>query len=331
MLTIKQIAEMANVSRATVSRVLNDSGYVSSEAKSRVLKVIEETGYVPSQHAKSLRTKQSKVIGVILPKISTETSSRVVDGLNNVLQERGYQILLTATNLDPQKEVEYLRLLKSRQVDGIILLATNINDELMNEIKQLNMPFVAIGQEIPDVASVTYDDYHAAKSMIQTIIARGYKEIAFIGVDESDRAVGVLRKQGFLDALKENKLSTRKEWMVKTQFDISSGYDAMKWIMENSRDGNIPQAVFAVTDRIAIGAMQYLKEKGYTIPEQMAIAGMGAADLSQYIEPALTTIEYENQKAGEEGARILLDQIETNESSVQKVILGYRLIERPSI
>lgn len=331
MLTIKQIAEMANVSRATVSRVLNDSGYVSTEAKARVLKVIEKTGYVPSQHAKSLRTKQSKVIGVILPKISTETSSRVVDGLNTVLQERGYQILLTATNLEPQKEVEYLRLLKSRQVDGIILLATNINDELTNEIRQLNMPFVAIGQEIPNVASVTYDDYHAAKSMAETIIDKGYKKIAFIGVDESDRAVGELRKQGFLDALKENQLSTHEQWVVKTNFDIPSGYDAMKQIMENSRAGVIPEAVFAVTDRIAIGAMQFLKEKGYKIPGQIAIAGMGAADISQYIQPALTTIEYENQKAGEEGARILLEQLETNEPSEQQVILGYRLIQRDSI
>jgi LacI family transcriptional regulator, sucrose operon repressor len=331
MLTIKEIAEMANVSRATVSRVLNESGYVSAAAKKRVLEVIEKTGYVPSQHAKSLRTKQTKVIGVILPKISTETSSRVVDGMNDVFSEHGYQILLTTTNLNPEKEIEYIRLLKSRQVDGIVLIATNINKELMAEIEQLQIPFVAIGQDIPGVCSVTYDDYEASKTMAKAIIEKGYKNIAFIGVDESDRAVGIRRKKGFLDSMKEHNLTVREGWVKETNFDILSGYEAMKEIMEQSEKDDYPDAVFAVTDRIAIGAMQYLKEAGYKIPNQMAVSGMGAADISQYVQPALTTIEYENQRAGEEAAFMLLDQIVKNEKNDKKMILGYRLIVRDSI
>jgi LacI family transcriptional regulator, sucrose operon repressor len=331
MLTIREIAEMANVSRATVSRVLNESGYVSAAARKRVLEVIEKTGYVPSQHAKSLRTKQTKVIGVILPKISTETSSRVVDGLNDVFSDQGYQILLTTTNLHPEKEIEYIRLLKSRQVDGIVLIATNINLELIAEIEQLQIPFVAIGQDIPGFCSVTYDDYGAAKAMTKAMIRKGYKNIAFIGVDESDRAVGVRRKQGFLESMKEHNLTVKQEWVKIANFDISSGYEAMKEIMEQSETESYPDAVFSVTDRIAIGAMQYLKETGYKIPDQIAVSGMGAADISQYVQPTLTTIEYENQMAGTEAALILLDQIVKNEKSNNKVILGYRLIVRDSI
>src|SRR4051794_22260656 len=114
MITINEIAQRANVSRTTVSRVINNSGYVSEEVKRRVSKVIEETGYVPSENAKSLRTKKTKVIGVILPKISTDTSSRLVKGLDEIFAKEGYQILLANTNLVPEKEIEYLRLLKSR-------------------------------------------------------------------------------------------------------------------------------------------------------------------------------------------------------------------------
>ncbi|MFL0364362.1 LacI family DNA-binding transcriptional regulator [Bacillus sp. PK3_68] len=331
MLTIKEIAEMAKVSRSTVSRVLNDSGYVSEEARNRVLAVIEETGYMPSQHAKALRTKRTKVIGVILPKISTETSGRVVNGLNEVFQEQGYQILLTTTNLDPQKEIEYLRLLKSRQVDGIVLIATNVNSELVAEISQLNIPFVAIGQDIPHASSVIFDDCHAAKEIAKRLILKGYKNIAFIGVDESDPSVGIQRKRGFTEALKEHKLPVYPEWMEQADFNISSGFEAMKEIMGRSTEDSRPDAVFAVTDRIAIGAMQYLKEAGYSIPKEIAIAGMGAADISKYVQPALMTIDFGNERAGQEAAVILLEQIEKNSEGQKKLILNYRVIEGNSV
>ncbi|MDQ0253509.1 LacI family sucrose operon transcriptional repressor [Evansella vedderi] len=331
MLTIKKIAEMAQVSRTTVSRVLNDSGYVSEEARKRVLAVIEETGYVPSQHAKSLRTKKTKVIGVILPKLSTETSGRIVNGMNDVFQEHGYQILLTSTNLDVQKEMEYLRLLKSRQVDGVILIATNINSKLKEEINQLNLPFVAIGQDISGVSCVTYNDYEAAKAMTELLIAKGRKNLAFIGVDESDRAVGYDRKQGFIDAIKKHGLLLREEWMEKGKFDIESGYEAMKQIIHKAGGGPFPDAVFGVTDRIAIGAMQFLREKGLQIPKDISVAGIGASEISRFVHPPLTTMDYENEKAGQQAAQILLEQINTNKEREKKVKLNYRLLERDSI
>ncbi|MCM3586568.1 LacI family transcriptional regulator [Mesobacillus maritimus] len=331
MLTIKEIAEMARVSRSTVSRVLNESGYVSEEARKRVLEVVERTGYVPSQHAQSLRTKKTRVIGVVLPKLGTETAGRVVNGINEILSEQGYQILLTSTNLQAEKEIEYLRLLKSRQVDGIILSATNINDNLLAEIKQLKLPFVAIGQDIPSVSSVTYDDFHAAKAMTELMIKKGRSKIAFIGVDEADQAVGVMRKQGFLQAMKQNGLQVRKEWMVTADFDIPSGSRAMAQILAETTEGNKPDAIFCVTERIAVGAMQTLKETGFKIPAQISITGIGASDISKYVDPALTTMDYENETAGKEAAKMLLAQIEKNILTHKKIVLNGRLIIRNSI
>lgn len=328
MLTIKQIAEMAEVSRSTVSRFLNNSGYVSEEAGKRIDKVIKETGYIPSEHAKSLRTKKTKVIGVILPTIHTETSSKIVSGIDRELAKQGYQILLANTNLDKEKEMEYLNLLKVRQVDGIILVATNTEAPLIKRIKELNIPVVAIGQELKGIPSIIYDDYHASEELTTYLISKGHKRIAFIGVDETDRAVGYLRKKGYYSAMEAHNLPVRNEWVQKAVFDIDSGYQAMKRIIQQAN--HTPTAVFAVTDRLAIGATSYLKEQNLAVPGEIAIASIGASEISQYIDPPLTTVDYQNELAGEQAARqILIILSDTN--SQQKIMLDYRLIIRDSV
>ncbi|GIO23479.1 LacI family DNA-binding transcriptional regulator [Oceanobacillus sp. J11TS1] len=328
MITIKDIAEMANVSRSTVSRVLNDSGYVSEDARKRVERVVKETGYVPSEHAKSLRTKKTKVIGVILPTIQTETPSRIVTGLGRELSKHGYQILLANTDHDKEKELEFLDLLKVRQVDGIVLIATNTDDKLMEKIKEINTPLVMIGQEAEGVIHVTYNDYRATKELTRLFIQKGHEKIAFIGVDESDRSVGHFRKQGYLDEMAAQGLSVDKAWVQKGIFDIESGYEAMKQILNHAV--NKPTATIAVTDRLAIGAMSYLKEQGMDIPTDMAIAGIGASEMSQYLEPPLTTVDYQNEKAGEEGAKQILACINSKPFQ-ERIVMNYRLIIRESV
>ncbi|WP_062352502.1 LacI family DNA-binding transcriptional regulator [Bacillus kwashiorkori] len=329
MITINEIAKLAQVSRTTVSRVLNNSGYVSDEARKRVLKVIEETGYTPSQQARSLRTKETKVVGVILPRISTETASKVVAGIDSVLSEAGYQILLANTNLQMEKELEYIQLLVNRQVDGIILLATNVLPELVAKVEQLSIPIVAVGQTFPNITSVVYDDYHAAKTLTKKFIEKGKTKIAFIGVKETDEAVGVSRKNGFLDAMRENGLEVREEWLITGSFESKFGYQAMKTIFTET--DTMPDAVFAATDRLAIGVMSYLKEQNIQIPEQMSIAGIGSSEISKYMSPSLTTVQYENEHAGEIAATILLRNLQGEHVPPEKIILSYRLIKRDSL
>lgn len=329
LITILDIAKMANVSRTTVSRVLNNSGYVSEEVRERVMKVIKETGYVPSQQAKSLRTKETKVIGVILPRISTETASKIVAGIDEVLSSEGYQILLATTNLQVEKEIEYLRLLVNRQVDGIILVATNILPEVVKEIKGIQVPLIVVGQNMPNVSSVFNDDYHAAKFLTEMFIHKGKKQIAYIGVPETDYAVGVERKRGYLDTLAEHDITAHEKWIEIGSFETESGYQCMKKIIENNE--TLPEAIFAATDRIAIGAMSFLKEKNISIPDDVSIASIGASEISQYVTPQLTTIDYENEKAGKAAAELLLKNIKGETTKIEKVILSYRLREGNSL
>ncbi|SES36668.1 LacI family DNA-binding transcriptional regulator [Salipaludibacillus aurantiacus] len=329
MVTINDIAKLSGVSRTTVSRVLNNSGYVSEKAKKRVLEVIKETGYVPSEQAKSLRTKKSKVIGVILPKISTETSSRVVDGIDRELSNHGYHILLANANLDTDKEIEHFKLLQSRRVDGIILVATNIEDRLIQTIKDVNVPVVALGQDVPGVSSVLYDDYHAAFDVTSLFIKRGHKRIGFIGVDETDRAVGYERKKAYFDAMEKARLNVDPAWVQKGVFDIESGEKAMLTMLADSKEA--PTAIFAVTDRLAIGAMQALKKKGIKIPEEMSVMGIGASDLSKYVTPSLSTVDYYNEKAGTETAKLMIEHIKNITEMTRKLSMSYGLIIRDSL
>ncbi|WP_067727862.1 LacI family DNA-binding transcriptional regulator [Oceanobacillus damuensis] len=333
MVTIKNIAEMAKVSRTTVSRVLNNSGYVSEDVRKRVEKVIEETGYIPSHYAKSLRTKKTKIVGVILPTIQTETSNRIVTGIGKELSQQGYEILLANTNLNKEKEMEYLELLKERRVDGIILIATNTEPVLVEKIKEINIPLVMIGQAVDGIMSVTFDDYHAARELTLTFIKKGHQDIAFIGVDETDRAVGYLRKKGFLDEMVANQLKVNEEWMQKAIFDIDSGHDAMEKVLTSASTTykkSIPTAVIAVTDRLAIGAINYLKKQGIRIPKDMAIAGFGASEITRYLDPPLTTVDYQNEKAGEVAARQLYNRMHAQKCT-EKVVLDYRLVLRKSL
>ncbi|MCO7176101.1 LacI family DNA-binding transcriptional regulator [Sporolactobacillus kofuensis] len=329
MTTIKEIASMAGVSQSTVSRMMNQSGYVSEEARKRILHVIKETEYIPSTQAKAMRTKKSNVIGVILPRISTQTPSQYVSGIDRVLSKRGFQILLVNTNLQREKEIEYLKLMKSRQVDGIILIATNDSDELIKEIRNVKLPFVAVGQSLDGFSCVVQDDFRAAEELMTYLINKGHVKIGYIGVDERDRSVGYLRKAAYRHVAEKHKLELERSWMQIGDFSTMSGYKAMGKMLTQSIEA--PTAVFVATEHMAIGAMKYLKEHNYRIPEDIAIVGVGHSELGEYVEPSLTTISYPNEDAGVQAGKLLLNQIKNINTVPEKIVMNYTLLERDSV
>lgn len=330
MVTINDIARQAGVSRTTVSRVLNQNGYVSERAKTKVQSVIEKTGYVPSEQAKSLRTKKTNVIGVILPRLSSETVSRVVEGMNRELSKAGYQILLSSTSLETEQEANHIRLLESRRVDGIVLFGTHKDDTILNAIKQAKVPVVVLGQDYtPHVSSVVYNDYEASRAAVSALVDAGHKKIGFIGVDEADIAVGIERKRGYLDEMKANGLPVSDGWLQKAGFDLQTGSEALQQMLENSQ--NRPSAVFAVTDRIAIGAIQRAKESGIAVPDEMAFISIGASEASLVVTPPLATVDYYHEDAGMSIASLILEEIDTNMKEVKKIVMNYGLLLRDSL
>lgn len=315
MTTINDIAKLAKVSRTTVSRVLNNTGNVDPEAKKRVQKVIEETGYVPSQFAKSLRTKQTKIIGIIVPRLTTETVNRFLEIFARKIQEHGYQTILYNTGLDRAKEVEAFSVLFSRRVDGIIHFATNISEELKQTIESSKIPVIVVGQDFQLDNQIIENDYLASKLLTEAMITRGYQKIGFIGVPESDQAVGVVRKQAFLDVLKANHMKIENDLLEVANFDYKTGYDAMSRILEKKKDVD---AIVAVTDRIAIGAMQCIQDNNLSIPKDIAVAGMGASAISFYLTPRLTTIDFKNEEQGEWAVDMIMQLINNDNTKGTK-------------
>ena len=229
-MTINEIAEMAGVSRATVSRYLNH-GYVSQEKRERIKEAIEKTGYQPSTQAQTLRTKKTKLVGVILPKISSDTVSRMVAGISDVLSKRGYQLLLANTNNDIEEELKYLNLFKDNQVDGILFIATIFSARHKKILKECRVPVVILGQRLDGFSCVYQDDFHAALQITERMLRHG-RIPAYIGVTDRDEAAGLSRRKGFEAALAAAGIPMRPELMVEGDFSIESGSKNMQSLLE---------------------------------------------------------------------------------------------------
>ncbi|GAA0815638.1 LacI family DNA-binding transcriptional regulator [Clostridium tertium] len=330
-MNIIEFAKIAGVSKSTVSRYFNN-GYVSEEANEKIKIAIEKTGFRPQRQAQSMRTKKTNLIGVIVPKISTETAPRVVEGISDELSVHGYDILIANTNLVIEKEIEYLKMFKSNHVDGIIFMATKVTEEHLKVMNEIAVPIVVVAQNIDEYPSVYNDDYNAAREVVKYIINKGYREIAFIGVYEEDISVGFERKRGYLDELKSNKIKIKKDFIKIGDFNVESGYNLTKELMKSKEK---PKAIFAVTDNIAAGAIEYLKENNYNIPSDIAIMSIGDSKISRFIDPKLTTVHYYYKTAGVEAANMLLELIKDSVVSSKRInkkeILPFRIVERNSI
>lgn len=326
-MNISEIAKLSGVSRTTVSRFLND-GYVSEENKKKIQKIIDETGYVPSSYAKQLRTKKTNLIGVIVPKISSETISRIVDGISNEVNKFGYNILLGNTDLNIKKEIEYLNIFKNNQVDGIILIATVITKKHIEIMKKINVPIVIVGQNIDNYSCIYHDDYNASIFLVDKLIEKEYKSIAFIGVDKSDKAVGYERELGFIDALTKNNLKVDYDLIKNGEFSSESGYNLCKEILKLNKSID---SIICATDNIALGVIECLKENNLQIPKDVGVISIGDSKISKVLTPKLSTLHYHYKTSGVEAGKVIISKINNKTNDIVKIKLGYEYIERESI
>ncbi|SEG62900.1 LacI family DNA-binding transcriptional regulator [Vibrio hangzhouensis] len=313
MATIKEIAKLAETSISSVSRVLNNSGYVSEPVRVRIQKVLDETGYRPNALAKALHSKRSQTIGVILPKINATSSGDNIAGIDHYFSSNGYTIILGNTNHSIKSELEFLDLFSEKQVDGIILVATTLTDEHVQKIKKVGKPVVVMGQLTNDgTPCVLFDEVKAAEEMVDYLIAEDHRSIALIGVPESDVSVGVMRKQGYLNSLMKHEVSASSNRVVEGNFSVESGYQACQELFEERQER--PDAIFAVNDKMAIGAINYLLENGYRVPQDVSVCGVGGGNMSRYYNPKITSLVYDFEESGRVSAQLL-----------------HRLIEQPKL
>lgn len=325
-MTISEIAKMAGVSPASVSRYLNN-GYISEDKSEKIKKVIEKTGYRPSLQAQMLRTKKTKMIGVVLPKIDSEAIGRVVAGISQALFRKEYELLLANTENNIEKELDYLEIFNNDRVDGIIFIATMLTERHKQLIKTLSIPVVIVGQSCDFASCIYHDDKNAAKSLTELLIEKERKHIAYLGVTREDKAAGEQRYQGFADAMKKAGREPEKRDIYECEFTMESGYNKC---MEAFHKNSSLDAVFCATDTIALGAMKALREMGKKLPEEVSLVGIGHTKISEITVPTLTTVHYYYKESGAEAVSMLFELMENTNAPKKKLMMSFELIEQES-
>lgn len=321
-MNIAEIAKLAGVSSAAVSRYFND-GHISEEKREAIRKVVEQTGYRPSVQAQTLRTKKTKMIGVIVPKIASASIGKIVEGILSALNQSGYQMLLAVAQNDAQKELEYLAAFHEKQVDGVILVATVFTHEHKQMLRNITVPVVIVGQYLAGYCAVFHDDYHASYDLTKLVIEKGRKNLGYIGAMQQDQAVGAERYRGFCDAVHDTGYEELARNYVTAAFTVASGYEKTEELLEkfDGLDG-----IICATDTMAAGAIQYLREHDIKIPEQILVAGQGDSDIARVMEPQLMTVHYAYEESGEIAIQMLMELLGDGEKAIKEVKLGYYIV-----
>lgn len=326
-MTISEIAKMAGVSPASVSRYLNQ-GYISEDKKEKIRKVIEKTGYRPSLQAQMLRTKKTKMIGVVLPKIDSEAVSRIVSGISQELSRKEYELLLANTENNIEKELDYLEIFNNDRVDGIIFIATMLTGRHKELMKALNVPVVIVGQNCSYVSCIYHDDKNAAKDLTKLLIDRKRNHIAYFGVTREDKAAGEQRYLGFMEAMQKAERQVDQKNIYECEFSMESGYQKCR---EAFLKNALIDGIFCATDTIALGVMKCLRELGKKLPEHVSLTGIGHTRISEITVPALTTAHYYYKESGIEAVSMLFELMENENTPKKKLMMGYEIIEQDSV
>lgn len=308
-ITIKDIAKRAGVSVTTVSRALNGYTDIRAATRKRVLEVAESMNYRPSAVARSLVMKKSMTLGFIISEMSRTRAGHhflfdVIYGVNDRAAELGYDVILSATDLDRQEEVPYIELCQRRQLEGVILAGARIRDPYLKEVLDSSIPCVLI--DIPlteeNCSHVTLDNRKGARMAVEHLIAHCHRRIGFVNGDR-EAFVSQERLQGYRDAMTAEGLAMSPEPVWFGDFGVESGREGVRRLMEKHSDLT---AVFCANDLMALGAMQELAALGKRVPQDVSVFGFDDIDLTRYVSPAISTVHQPRYRFGCEAVDALV-------------------------
>ncbi|MGL5934846.1 MAG: LacI family DNA-binding transcriptional regulator [Cetobacterium sp.] len=321
-LTIKEIAELSGVGKSTVSRFLND-GYVSENVKEKIEKIILEHNYEPNAFARGIKAKNNRFIGIVVPCLDSTITSTILMQLDNRLRALGYIPLIINTNHDISLELANLENLYRLNVEGIVLVATEVRDEHEQFVKKSRIPVLFVGQSCDETYSITNNENEAGKLIGNYIGKLGHKDILYVGVDEKDILVGKVRKNGVIKALK--KYNAKVE-VLESDFS----FDKTEKLVNEYLKTKTPTCIICATDNMAFGAIKALNNLGIKIPEDVSIVGFGGYKVSDLIVPSLTTLRFFNELTGELAADTIVKLI-INERVPKFQSIGFEFLERKSV
>jgi LacI family transcriptional regulator len=331
-LTIKDIARMAEVSTATVSMILNSKdGNISTVTREKVLRIVKENNYIPNTMARSLVTRQTKTIGLVIPDIVNPFFPELARGAEDKASEAGYSIIYCNTDDDLEKEEKYINMLAEKMVDGIVFTHSAKRTNGLSPIDRGNIPVILIDRDLESSnvkGKVLVDNLEGAYKAVKHLIDKGYKKIAFItGALTSTTAKD--RLAGYRKALEDSGIEYNNNYIRAGQYKSEWGLTAVKQLLDEGIDFD---AVFCGNDLIAISVIKLLKSKGYNIPNDVGVVGFDDIYMASVVEPGLTTIKQPNYEMGYKAVELLIEVLEkSGEAAEQKtIILDTELIVRKS-
>ena len=327
--TIKDVATRANVSVATVSRVVNNLDGYSDETKEKVLEAIKELGYQRNAIARGLVTKTTKTIGVLIPIVSAYLYAEILNGIEEKANENGYGIFLCNTGVNGVRAINYIKMLGERQVDAIIVVSLTINDEYYNLLNSLKIPYILVSTlsykyKIP---YIKVDDQQAAYTATQFLIEKGHTKIALISGGKEDKISGITRVNGYRNALQDYDININENIIKYGDFSYNSGIMCMEDLLQEKEDFT---AVFATSDEMALGALSVMHRNKIEVPEKISIIGYDNTLIAQMSNPPLTTVAQPLYEMGVKAFAKILSVLETGNSG-DNVILSHKIVERETV
>ena len=324
---MKNVAKLANVSIATVSRVFTGSDNVADKTRKKVMKAVKELNYHPNALARQLRMMETKTIIVVVPDITNTFFSQVLKGIEITARRNGYRVLLGDTGNDITIEHEYLKALYEKHADGLVLLTARMDRNTIESLMK-KYPVVLACEYLEDsnFPTVSIDNISAARKATEHLIKLGHKRVAHI-TGPMNVILSRDRLKGYKQAMKTYGLEIDPLLIAEGDFYYKTGYDLMLKLMSID---NLPTAVFAANDEMAIGAIKAIQSQGLKVPEDIAIVGFDNIKMSVFFSPSLTTIGQPMYKIGEKAMNLLLDLIRGKKLRKNQFLLDDKLIVRES-
>lgn len=324
---MSDVAKLANVSPATVSRVLSNPDLVSKETREKVMEVINKVNYKPHIVARQFRTKETKIILVVVPDITSAFFSKVLRGIEHVAIQNGYQVILGDTENDTARELEYINLLLQKQADGMVLLTARIDKTKLEDISE-HFPMVLACEYMDglNVPTVSIDNISSARKVTEHLIQQGHTKIAHI-TGPIDVILSRDRLRGFQQAMFSHDLEIDSAYIQEGDVNFDSGYNQMLKLLALETP---PTGVFAFNDEMAMGAIKAAKDSHLSIPDDVAIVGFDNVRMATVIEPNLTTIDQPKYQIGKKAMELLLKIINGETLEKKKFVMKDELIVRGS-
>lgn len=328
MVSIDEVAKLAGVSTATVSRALSGRGHVSPASRERVRVAAESLGYVVSSRASSLASGRTQNVGVIVPFLDRWFFSTVLSGATSALMRAGYDVTLYNITADAavRREV-FATFLRRQRVDAVIAVSIELDEDETSRLLALDLPVIAIGGPNPRLHTLTVDDTAVARLATEHLLSLGHRDIAHIGANpefDLDFHIPTQRRLGFEEALADAGIRLKPEFLEPADFTVDGGYRAAKQLL--GRPGPRPTAIFAASDEMAIGAILAARDLGFAVPEDLSIVGIDGHELGEFFQ--LTTVDQAPLAQGERAAAALLAQLDGVTDAPAGGDLPYELIVR---